>query len=89
MNTKPQRNPEIETSLLPDGHVVLVSSKTDWAHTLTPTGALVWEFCDGTNSADEIVAKIQNIKEVPANPSLKDDVSTLLDELDEAGFFTD
>ena len=89
MKEKPQRDPEIETSLLPDGHVVLVSHKTDWAHTLTPTGALVWEFCDGTNSVDEIVTRIRGIKEVPENPALKEDIATLIAELDDAGFFVE
>jgi hypothetical protein len=89
MNANPTRHPEIETTLLPDGHVVLVSPKTEWAQTLTPLGALVWEFCDGENTIDQIVESIGAIPEITVTQSLKDEVVKLVDDLTEAGFLLD
>lgn len=86
MNVKPQRDPGIETTALPDGHVVLVSKKTEWANTLTPLAAMVWEFCDGTNSVDEIISHIQAVPDLSLGTSLAKEVTELLDELDESGF---
>ncbi len=83
---KPQRDPTIKTSLLPDGHVVLVSSQTDWAHTLSPMGAVIWEFCDGTNSVEDIVSIMQSMPELGySSQSLQQEVSELLENLEQAG----
>lgn len=86
MNEKPKRNEQIKTSTLPDGHAVLVSKETDWAYTLTPIAALIWEFCDGTNTIDDIVSCIQAIPEFSANQCKREEVSELLAELDDGGF---
>ena len=86
MNEKPKRDPDIQTNILPDGHVCLVSEKTEWAHTLTPLAALVWEFCDGTNTIDGIIDELKSIPEVTIRPELKDEVTALLEELSDGGF---
>lgn len=86
MNDKPKRNTSIKTSTLPDGHAVLVSKETEWAYTLTPIAALVWEFCDGTNSVDDIVVNIQAIPEFAVNQCKKEEVTALLEELNDGGF---
>ncbi len=86
MNSKPTRDPNIETTALHDGHMVLVSKKTDWANTLSPLAALIWEFCDGTNTVDEIVANIKAIPELSFDASLEEEVNRLLADLDESGF---
>lgn len=86
MNTKPLRAPDIKTRMLPDGHVVLVSSTSEWVHTLTPLGALVWEFCDGTNDLAKIADSIRAIPNVEADPELQSQISELIEELDDAGF---
>lgn len=41
--------------MLPDGHVVIFSNTSDWAHTVTPLAAIAWEYCDGQHSIKEIV----------------------------------
>jgi len=89
MNENPKRNPEIQTNILPDGHVCLVSEKTEWAQTLTPLGGLVWEFCDGTNSVGDIIDQLKLIPEVTIGPKFKDEVAELLEELSDGGFFLD
>jgi hypothetical protein len=86
MNAKPKRDPDIQTSVLPDGHACLVSEKTEWAHTLTPLAALVWEFCDGNNSVDEIISELKAIPEVTIGPDFKQEVEALLEELSDGGF---
>lgn len=85
MNDRPKRNSAIDTSTLPDGHAVLVSKDTEWAFTLTPLAALVWEFCDGSNTVDDIVTCIQSIPEFSQSLKKKE-ITDLLDELDESGF---
>ncbi len=84
--TKPKRSSDMESTSLPDGYVVLVNKKTNWAHTLTPLGGLVWEFCDGLNSVDEIVDKIQAIPEIGSRESLRQEVKDLVGQFDEEGF---
>jgi len=43
---RPKRNPNVQTKMLPDGHVVIFSNDSDWAHTITPLAAIAWEYCD-------------------------------------------
>ncbi len=87
--SKPKRSAEIETTSLPDGYVVLVNPKTSWAHNLNPMAALIWEFCDGESSVDEIVSGIQAIPEIGEKPTLKSEVEGLIQQLDEDGFLDD
>jgi hypothetical protein len=88
-STKPKRSNDMESTSLPDGMVILVNKKTSWAHTLTPLGALVWEFCDGDNSVEEIVASIKSIPEVGERSALDQEVNELVQQLDNEGFFED
>lgn len=53
----PIRNSDITTRLLPDGRVVLYNPKTMYAHVLSPLGSIIWEFCDGDHSVDEIIVE--------------------------------
>lgn len=57
----PLRNPELKTRLLPDGHVVVFNEKTLWAHILSPTGAAIWEFCDGGHNLEGILDELQTL----------------------------
>jgi hypothetical protein len=74
----PRRNPEIETKLLPDGHAVLFSKQTNWAHTITPLAAVAWEFCDGNHSMDEISSQVA---EIAADPNFSVDLKTVVNDL--------
>jgi hypothetical protein len=86
MGKKLRRSDLITTKSLPDGHAVLVSKKTNWASTITPLAALAWEFCDGENTIEQIVEKIKSIPELQLQSDLRDEVSSLLEDLVEAGF---
>lgn len=59
MSSFPLRNPELQTKLLPDGHVVVFNETTLWAHILSPSGAVIWEFCDGQHSVDAIMDEME------------------------------
>lgn len=78
------RNQDIKTTLMPDGHVVLFNSKTEWAQILNPIGALVWEFCDGLTPSPEMVKQVASLIE-DDSPKLKDDINSLIKELLENG----
>lgn len=83
---KPVRQSDVQTTMLPDGHVVVVSSRTNWAFTLTPIAAVVWEHCDGLNSISEIVDKVSNIPEFAQTSNLEDSVAKLIRELSDEGY---
>ena len=57
----PLRNPDLQTKLLPDGHVVVFNETTLWAHILSPSGAVIWEFCDGQHSLDAIMDEMESL----------------------------
>jgi hypothetical protein len=79
---KPKRNPEFTARLLPDGYVLIHSQKTDWVHTLTPVGGLVWEFCDGDQTGEQIAARICAVVQVAAK---REDVFDLIKQLENNG----
>lgn len=81
------RNPDVETKLLPDGHVVLFSAQNDWAHTLTPLGGIAWEFCDGESTLDQIIDLVATTAEVKVE-SVSEELKTLCDELVNSGLLT-
>lgn len=80
-----QRNDEIKTTLMPDGHVVLFNSKTEWAQVLNPVGALVWEFCDGSTSVADMVDEIAGLLQVEDKSTLQNDINSLISELVKLG----
>ena len=79
------RNVKIRARVLPDGFVMLHSPQDNRVYTLTPIGGLVWEYCDGRNSIDDIVTKISEIDEVSFTPDLHSQVVALTDQLTESG----
>lgn len=87
---KPKRNPDIETKLLPDGHVVIFSNKSDWAHTVTPLAAIAWEFCDGEHSVDEITKCVIECAKIDGPLSqIQPEITQLLNELEQSGLLSD
>lgn len=85
----PQRGQNVRSTLLPDGYVVLHDIKTDWAHVLTPLGALTWEFCDGEHSAGDIAQEICRLVDDSSNKSeLLPQIEQLVAELRSAGLLS-
>lgn len=89
MSKKFQRNTELQTSLLPDGHAIIVNPKNDWASTVSPLGALVWEYCDGTNTVEDIVRLVGDVAQVTDTARLHTDVQSFVEQFEEEGFFQD
>ncbi len=78
MNYK--RNDDIKTTLMPDGHVVLFNTKTEWAQVLNPMGALVWEFCDGCTSTTAMTDEIASLLQIEDASTLQNDINSLISE---------
>ena len=84
-DTQLQRHPDVKALILPDGYVLLHLKSYNWIYTLTPLGGLVWEFCEGANTIDDVVGSIGEIEEVTPAPDLKDKVKDLIAELEKVG----
>lgn len=85
LTARPSRNAQIRTTLLPDGFAVLMNVKTDWAVTLNPQGALVWEFCDGEHSIASICAEVGKLLPPGSEGAASDSIIGLIAELQESG----
>jgi hypothetical protein len=83
----PMRNTGLKSTLLPDGYLVIANKGTGEAVTLNPMGALIWEFCDGNNSIDDIVVELLALG-APAVPTLHEDIRSLLEEMGKSGLLT-
>ncbi len=71
---------------MPDGHVSLYLPTTDLATFLTPIGAIIWEFCDGTQTAAEIVPLLLKVIPIEDHQLAKVEVDMVLKQLTEKGF---
>lgn len=86
---RPKRNPDVHTKMLPDGHVVIFSKQSDWAHTITPLAAIAWEFCDGEHSVDEIVNQVLAYSEQAVSTELQPAICALLNDFAQGGLVSD
>ena len=48
---------DLEIHQVPDGYIVYQSDR-DRVHYLNKTAAIIFEFCDGSHEADDIVARV-------------------------------
>ena len=65
----PTQNP-LFSSEVSDHEIILYSIHSNRFLHLNPTAALVWELCDGTRSAAELIASLQEVF-----PQNKDELS--------------
>ena len=86
---RPKRSPNVQTKMLPDGHVVIFSNDSDWAHTITPLAAIAWEFCDGEHSVDEIVNQVLAYTEEPVATEIQPAICALLNDFAQGGLVID
>lgn len=86
---RPKRNPDVQTKMLPDGHVVIFSQQSDWAHTITPLAAIAWEFCDGQHSVDEIVAQVKAYTKDQPETDIQPSICELLKDFAQGGLVSD
>jgi hypothetical protein len=83
----PLRQPGLKSTLLPDGHLVISNPANQEAITLNPVGAIVWEFCDGGTTVDEIIAEVVALSGGSLT-DVDDHVRMLLKELENCGLLT-
>lgn len=74
MNNDHPLLPQARTSQLivkeSDDEVLVYDLRTDQAHCLNKTAAVVWKNCDGTRSIDDIRAALQDGRAVPVDESM-------------------
>ena len=78
---RPRRSRYIHDELLADGSMVLYHTWRQKIMTLNPTGALIWECCDGEHDLAMIVREVRDV--YPDARHIDDDVPTLLRQLHE------
>jgi hypothetical protein len=76
---RPLARPDVETHVLPDGSCLIFDPTTLEGHALDLVGALVWDYCDGTATRDDIARAIADL--VPRDSDLYDRVMEILEEL--------
>jgi hypothetical protein len=82
----PKRRSDVKSILLPDGCLVIFDESTEFAHTVSPIGAMAWELSDGEHSTGDIVTEINELTESLLEPEvLTKQVHELLNELKENG----
>ena len=80
---RPQARPDVETHVLPDGSCLLFDPVSSEGLALSLVGALVWDYCDGALTNDEIADEIAAL--TPENPGLRDEVLQFLKEFTRNG----
>lgn len=83
LSSCPQQRPNVETHLLPDGTCLLFDPQREEGFALNAAGALVWDYCDGTLTGDEIARELENL--LPLHPAMREETAQLLAELSERG----
>jgi hypothetical protein len=79
----PRRRPDVEMHVLPDASCLLFDPVPGEGHVLNATGGLVWDYCDGEFSREQIADEVAAL--VPQVPTLRDEVLRLIDEFAQGG----
>ncbi len=80
----PRKRGCVRDEMLADGGMVLYDTVDNQLITINPTGALIWEYCDGEHSLAMIVAEMRAL--FPNVPTVQDDVAAILRDLHARGF---
>lgn len=75
---------DIETHIMPDGTCLLFDAVANEGRALNAAGALTWDYCDGTLSAEEIADELAAL--LPNEPQVRADTLALLAELAQLGY---
>jgi Coenzyme PQQ synthesis protein D (PqqD) len=79
----PRGRSEVEAHSLPDTSCLLFDPATGQGLALTALGALVWDYCDGALSRDEIASEVAAL--VPQDPGMSESVYQFLDAFADHG----
>lgn len=80
----PLQREDIETHIMPDGTCLLFDIVSNEGRALNASGALTWDYCDGTLSAGEIADELAAL--LPNEPQVRADTLALLAELTQLGY---
>jgi hypothetical protein len=81
-----QKDKNVLDELLADGSLILFHPGSQALLALNPTGALVWESCDGTRGAEAITRELQLV--FPKATGVTEDVDSILSDLHDRGMLT-
>ncbi len=85
---KPKRLAGVKAKVLPDGYVLLRTKDSDCVYTLSPIGAIVWEFCDGSNSIDELLEEMKALPDLKVEKGIREQVIQLIEDLKKQGLLS-
>jgi hypothetical protein len=54
------RREDVEMHLMPDGSALLYDPDRNAGYALSPLGSLVWDMCDGTYTAEMLLAELEH-----------------------------
>lgn len=89
VSSYPLQRADVMMEVLPDGSALLYDPLADQGHALAALAALVWDMCDGSLTAGQMIAELTAT--LPQIPGLEQIVQALLTEfarlglLEEAG----
>ena len=81
--TRLRQRPDVDTCVFPDGTCLLFDSRQGKGYTLNIAGALVWDYCDGTMTTEQIAIELANL--LPEHPEVRAETERMLTELAEYG----
>lgn len=79
LHARPIRRPDVQTEFLPDATCLLFDPETGLGHVLNTAGALVWDYCDGTMTAQAIAVELAAL--LPDHPDAGGETLRVLDDL--------
>lgn len=80
---RPTARVEIETHVFPDASCLLFDPLTQDGHVLDSFGALVWDYCDGQLTIEEIATEVGAL--VPQYTDAKEQVRAIIEEYSQRG----
>lgn len=85
---RPCRRNDVLTENLPDGTSLVFDPRTELAHPLTASAAIIWEHCDGRHTVADIVRKLSEVYDASEDVIARD-IGLLLDQLGKVGLLDD
>lgn len=79
----PLRRPDVETYVLPDGTSLLFDTVTEAGLPLDVLRSLIWDYCDGTLSPEQIAAEVATL--LPGEAEAAPHTLRVLEEFAEQG----
>ena len=86
ISRSPKARADVEAYIVPDGTCFLFDPARDEGFALNQLGALVWDYCDGQNTEESIIAEVAAL--LPDQPGVAALVADLLASFVAQGLLT-